>query len=59
MNRSRIARQKDIDAAEQEMRENDEKSSHSPPTSYGYLEHIQSLKPLLTPQDKSLPKKVR
>lgn len=28
-------------------------------TTYGYLEHIQSIKPLFRPDDKSLPKKVR
>jgi hypothetical protein len=35
-------------------------ASHSPPsTTYGYLDHIQSLKPELTADGKSLPKKVR
>lgn len=33
--------------------------SSSHPENYGYLEHIQSLKPLLTPDDKSLKKKVK
>jgi hypothetical protein len=42
-----------------EMKTTDESTSSAPSTTYGYLEHIQSLKPLFTPDDKSLPKKVR
>ena len=36
-----------------------EPSSHSPATVYGDLEHLQSFKAELKPDDKSLPKKVR
>ncbi|CAF0868481.1 unnamed protein product [Adineta steineri] len=39
--------------------EEPETTEHAPPTTYGYLEHIQSFKPLMTPDDKKLPKKVR
>jgi len=42
-----------------EMNTIDEQTSSAPPTTYGYLEHIQSLKSSMTPEDKSLPKKVR
>ena len=59
MNRARARREKETAEADQEMKTVDEKTAHSPSTTYGYLAHIQSLKPLLTPQDKSLPKKVR
>ena len=59
MNRSRLGRQRGTVAAEKEMETIDERTSYAPATHYGYLEHIRSLKPLLTPQDKSLPKKVR
>ena len=57
--RSRIEERKGNVTAFQEMKAVDEQTSHPPPTLYGYLAHIQSLKPLLTPQDKSLPKNVR
>jgi len=43
----------------QEMETIDEPKSSVPSTTYGYLAHIQSLKSLMTPEDKSLPKKVR
>jgi len=43
----------------QEMETIDESKSSAPSTTYGYLAHIQSLKSLMTPEDKSLPKKVR
>jgi hypothetical protein len=45
----------------QEMETVDELTSSSAPSpsDYGYLKHIQSFKPLCTPDDKSLPKKVR
>jgi hypothetical protein len=42
-----------------EMETVDESTSKSSPTFYGTLEHIRSLKSSLTPEDKSLPKKVR
>ena len=37
----------------------DDPSSPVSPTEYGYLQNIQSYKALCTPDDKSLPKKVR
>ena len=37
----------------------DESESSNQTTKYGYLEHIQSIKPLFRPDDRSLPKKVR
>ncbi|CAF4136440.1 unnamed protein product, partial [Adineta steineri] len=39
--------------------EEPETTKLAPPKTYGYLEHIQSFKPLMTPDDKSLPRKVR
>jgi len=42
-----------------EMETFDESTSSVPPTNYGYLAHIQSLKSSMTPDDKSLPRKVR
>jgi len=43
----------------QEMDSINKSISSSRPANYGYLEHIQSIKPLLTPEDKSKKKKVR
>jgi hypothetical protein len=43
----------------QEMETFDESKSSVPSTTYGYLAHIQSLKSSMTPEDKSLPTKVR
>jgi hypothetical protein len=42
-----------------EMKTVNKSTSKSSPAFYGTLEHIRSLKSLLTPEDKSLPKKVR
>ncbi len=42
-----------------EMKNVDESASKCSPAFYGTLEHIRSLKSSLTPEDKSLPKKVR
>ncbi len=46
-------------ALAQEMETVKESISSVPSITYGYLPHIQSLKSLMTPEDKSLPKKVR
>jgi hypothetical protein len=43
----------------QEMDTIDKSTSSTRPTNYGYLEHIQSLKSSLTPDKKSLPRKVK
>jgi len=59
IDRKRAARAKSNAAFVQEMETVPESTSHAPLTKYGYLEHIQSLKSSLTPEDKSLPKKVR
>jgi hypothetical protein len=42
-----------------EMKESNESTSSVPPNRYGYLEHIQTYKPLCRFNDKSLPRKVR
>jgi hypothetical protein len=59
INRQRAERGSSNAAFAQEMEAIDEAQPRSPPTTYGYLEHIRSLKSTLTPEDKSLPKKVR
>ncbi len=43
----------------QELETAEESTPAAPPTTYGYLANIQSFKLLCTPDDKSLPKKVR
>jgi hypothetical protein len=43
----------------EEMENVEEPASPIHPSEYGYLPHIQSFKPSLTPDDKSLPQKVR
>jgi len=59
INRRRAARGNSNAAFVHEMEIVDEPKSNLPGTTYGYLEHIRSLKPALTADDKSLPKKVR
>ncbi len=59
INRQRTARGNSNVAFVHEMETVEEPKSNLPGTTYGYLEHIRSLKPALTPDDKSLPKKVR
>jgi hypothetical protein len=59
ISRQRAERGSNNAAFAQEMEAIDEAQTHPPPTTYGYLEHIRSLKSKLTPEDKSLPKKVR
>ncbi|CAF0868500.1 unnamed protein product [Adineta steineri] len=61
MNRRQASRSKSNAAFVHEMEtvEEPDTTEHAPPTTYGYLEHIQSIKPLMTPDDKKLPKKVR
>jgi hypothetical protein len=57
--RKQEARSNSNAAFVQEMDTVDEPTAASPSSDYGYLGHIQSFKPKLTPDDKSLPKKVR
>ncbi len=59
INRQRAARANSIVPIVQKMDTIDDLVSTTRPTNYGYLEHIQSLKSSLTPEDKSLTKKVR
>jgi hypothetical protein len=59
INRRRTRKGNSNAAFTQEMETVEEPTSSTPLTNYGYLQHIQSLKPLLTSEDKSLPKKVR
>ncbi len=59
ISRQRPARGNSNVAFVHEMDTVDEPKSNLPGTTYGYLEHIRSLKPALTADDKSLPKKVR
>jgi hypothetical protein len=59
MSRRRAARGKSNVAFAQDMDIINEPKSNAPATTYGYLAHIRSLKPKFTPDDKSLPKKVR
>jgi hypothetical protein len=59
ISRRRLAKENSSIAIPEEMETLDKSTSHPSATTYGYLEHIQSLKPKLTPEDKSLPKKVR
>ncbi len=59
IDRQRAARANSNVAFVQEMDSVHESTSHASSTNYGYLEHIQSLKSTLTPEDKSLSKKVR
>jgi hypothetical protein len=57
--RQRTSRDNSNVAFAKEMETFDELKSSAPSTNYGYLSHIQSLKSLMTSEDKSLPKKVR
>ncbi len=59
VNRRRTRKGNSNAAVTQEMETVKESTSSTLLTNYGYLKHIQSLKPLFTPEDKSLPKKVR
>jgi len=59
INRQRAARAHSTVPFVQKMDTIDKFASITRPTNYGYLEHIQSLKSSITPEDKSLPKKVR
>ena len=59
LSRQRASRGNSNAAFAQEMETVKERSSDPPPTSYGYLEHIRSLKSEMEAEDKSLPKKVR
>ncbi len=59
INRRRAAKENSSVASPPEMETSDKPTSYTPGTTYGYLEHIQYLKPALTAEDKSLPKKVR
>ncbi len=59
IDRQRAARAKSNVAFVQEMETVPESTSHASSTNYGYLEHIQSLKSSLTPDKKSLPRKVK
>ncbi len=59
LNRRRTTRGNSNAAFSKEMETVDESTPSTPLTNYGYLKHIQSLKPLFIPEDKSLPKKVR
>jgi hypothetical protein len=59
INRRRARKGNSNAAFTQEMETVEESTSSTPLTNYGYLKHIQSLKPLFIPEDKSLPKKVR
>ncbi len=58
-NRQRAARANSTVPFVQKMDTIDKFASTTRPTNYGYLEHIKSLKSSITPEDKSLPKKVR
>jgi hypothetical protein len=55
----RVSKRNSNAAFADEMDTIDEQTSSAPSTTYGYLEHIQSLKSSMTPEGKSLPKKVR
>jgi hypothetical protein len=57
--RKRSGRANSNAAFVQELETAEESTPTAPPTAYGYLAHIQSFKPFCTPDDKSLPKKVR
>ncbi len=59
LSRKRSARANSNAALVQELETVEESTPAAPPTTYGYLAHIQSFKPVCTPDDKSLPKKVR
>jgi hypothetical protein len=59
INRRRTTRGNSNAAFAQEMETVEDSTSSTALTDYGYLKHIQSLKPLFIPEDKSLPKKVR
>jgi hypothetical protein len=59
ISRRRAAKENSSVASPPEMETLDKPTSYTPGTTYGYLEHIQYLKPALTADDKSLPKKVR
>jgi hypothetical protein len=59
INRQRAARANSTVPIVQKMDTIDNLVSNTRPTNYGYLQHIQSLKSSLTPEQKSLPKKVR
>lgn len=58
-NRQRLSRGTSNDGFSQEINNADGPTSYVPATRYGYLEHIQSLKPSFIPENKSLPKKVK
>jgi hypothetical protein len=47
------------DAFVQDVDDVDKPTTPARPDNYGYLEHLQSLKPLLTADDKALSKKVK
>jgi hypothetical protein len=59
ISRRRAAKENSSVASPPEMETSDKPTSYTPGTTYGYLEHIQYLKPALSADDKSLPKKVR
>lgn len=59
ISRQRASRGNSNVAFAQEAEMVDELTSHRPPTKYGYLEHIQSLKSGLVPDDKSISKKAK
>jgi hypothetical protein len=59
LSRKRSARANSNVALVQELETVEEPTPAAPPTTYGYLAHIRSFKPFCTPDDKSLPKKVR
>jgi hypothetical protein len=59
LSRKRSRRANSKVALVQELETVEESTPAAPPTTYGYLAHIQSFKPFCTPDDKSLPKKVR
>jgi hypothetical protein len=59
LSRKRSRRANSNAAFVQELETAEESTPAAPPTAYGYLAHIQSFKPLCTPDDKSLPKNVR
>jgi hypothetical protein len=59
LSRKRYARANSNAAFVHELETAEEPTPAAPLTTYGYLANIQSFKPFCTPDDKSLPKKVR